>query len=121
MTRRLAPLAVVAVVWAAYGRWAALATVPAVAAWWALRRRRRPHGRVPLNHRVRSMILTRDGWRCYLCGQPIPHWERDCPLHGCPWDAQIDHVHPVVAGGTNRPSNLRAAHQVCNARKGARL
>jgi 5-methylcytosine-specific restriction endonuclease McrA len=121
MTRRLVPLAVVAVVWAAAGRWPAAVTIPAVVAWWALRRRRRTHGRVPLSQRVRATIVARDDWRCYLCDQPIPHWERDCPLRGCPWDAQIDHVMPVAHGGTNRPSNLRAAHAYCNQRKGARL
>ena len=46
------------------------------------------------------------GWRCWMCGAP---WEH------------IDHVIPIVRGGSNWPANLRPACQPCNSRKGARL
>ena len=61
-------------------------------------------------------IFERDRWCCSLCLQPIdqslsyPH----------PLSASIDHVVPVIHGGTHERSNLAAAHLQCNLRKGAR-
>lgn len=46
------------------------------------------------------------GGLCHLCGEP---------------DADtLDHVIPLIAGGTNHYSNLRPAHRACNSSKGAR-
>lgn len=50
--------------------------------------------------------LTYYGYRCWMCGAP---WEH------------MDHVIPIVRGGSNWPANLRPACQPCNSRKGARL
>lgn len=44
------------------------------------------------------------GYRCWMCGQP--------------WEA-LDHVIPVVRGGSNWPSNIRPACTRCNRRKWA--
>lgn len=43
---------------------------------------------------------------CYLCGRPGAN--------------SIDHIVPVVAGGTNDLTNLRPAHMSCNNRKHTR-
>jgi len=48
---------------------------------------------------------------CYLCGKPFTP---DDP-------AVADHVHPRAYGGTDDPSNLRAAHKSCNGRKGSQM
>jgi 5-methylcytosine-specific restriction endonuclease McrA len=46
---------------------------------------------------------------CGLCGEPV---ERE--------RVHIDHILPVVRGGTNALSNLQVSHDTCNMRKGAR-
>ena len=75
---------------------------------------RRPHR---LQKRARRRILDRDEWRCYLCQRPIPRGvEWPHPLSGT-----IDHVMPVSAGGSDDPSNLRAAHWHCNQEKADRI
>lgn len=55
----------------------------------------------------RFEILARDGHRCRYCGS----------AH----ELQIDHVVPVVAGGSNDPTNLVAACRICNNGKGAHI
>jgi 5-methylcytosine-specific restriction endonuclease McrA len=61
-------------------------------------------------------IAERDGWTCQLCGLAVdPTFPRKSPL-----GATIDHVIPVVHGGSDRPDNVVLAHLRCNARKGAR-
>lgn len=59
--------------------------------------------RKPLSRRLRFEIFKRDGFRCTYCGAtPVIG-----PLH-------VDHVKPVVEGGTNDPSNLATACGACN-------
>lgn len=53
--------------------------------------------------RLRLEILKRDGYICWLCG-------------GTGAD-QVDHLRPASLGGTDDPSNLRAAHRDCHLRK----
>lgn len=61
--------------------------------------------------RLRLMVLDRDRYRCQLpvadgsvCGAPASH---------------VDHIVPRKDGGTDDPSNLRAACPPCNLRRGA--
>ena len=62
-----------------------------------------------------SVIYYRDGWRCHICQQSI-----DCDLaYPHPQSASLDHVIPLVAGGSHTALNLRAAHLQCNMRKGS--
>lgn len=42
------------------------------------------------------------GWRCWICRAPF---------------AEVDHVKPIAAGGSNWPSNLRPICVSCNRRK----
>lgn len=58
---------------------------------------------------VREMYARRDGWCCQLCGGEIPRRIVVNDDH----NLAIDHVRPVAAGGTDHPSNVRAAHLVC--------
>lgn len=44
---------------------------------------------------------------CYLCGQPISDW----------FDAEMDHILPLSAGGKTRKSNLAWTHKTCNRMK----
>ncbi len=68
------------------------------------RRRRRPVShRVPIPAALRRHVYARDGYRCVYCGRK----GRSILL-------TIDHVHPVVLGGTNDPGNLVTACRACN-------
>lgn len=58
---------------------------------------------------TREMYARRDGWVCQLCGFDIPQRIVCNDDH----NLAIDHIRPVPAGGTDHPSNVRAAHQVC--------
>jgi hypothetical protein len=61
------------------------------------------------NYMAREMYARRDGWTCQLCGGEIPRRIVVNDDH----NLAIDHVRPVAAGGTDHPSNVRAAHQIC--------
>lgn len=61
-------------------------------------------------------VVERDGWECWLCGQPIrqgidPHHDEAVSL---------DHVVPLSEGGNHAVENLRPAHRWCNSRRGNR-
>jgi hypothetical protein len=65
---------------------------------------------------VREMYARRDGWICQLCGGEIPRRLVANDDH----NLMADHIRPVAAGGTDHPSNVRAAHRVCGlSRRGA--
>jgi len=67
--------------------------------------------RAPIRARMRFDILQRDGFRCRYCGRPGS--TPGVVLH-------VDHVVPVVAGGTTSEDNLRTACEECNLGKGTR-
>ncbi len=56
--------------------------------------------------RLRFEVLKRDGFRCRYCGTT----SMETMLH-------VDHVVPVVDGGTDDPTNLAAACAACNGGK----
>lgn len=58
---------------------------------------------------TREMYARRDGWTCQLCGGEIPRRLVSNDDH----NLLVDHIRPVAAGGTDHPSNVRAAHQTC--------
>lgn len=62
------------------------------------------------NPQVRYMYGRRDDWTCHLCGGPIP----EKPVEDDRFNLSIDHLTAQVDGGSDHPSNLRAAHQSCN-------
>lgn len=53
---------------------------------------------------VRRFVFARDGRRCRLCG--------------CTERLEIDHIIPVVWGGTDEPENLQVLCKPCNLAKG---
>ena len=54
--------------------------------------------------RLVAQIVERDGGRCRLCGRPGAD--------------SADHVKRLADGGSDEPSNLRAAHVACNRQRG---
>lgn len=58
-------------------------------------------------------VYERDGYTCWLCGDPIAMDEK--VPH--PMAPTIDHVIPLAKGGEHSPRNVRAAHFLCNCSK----
>ena len=63
--------------------------------------------RKPLSARASLEVFAKNGYQCVACGG------RD--------DLTVDHVVPVVRGGTNAPDNLQTLCRPCNSRKGAQV
>lgn len=76
--------------------------VRAIRAEWEIKYGRRK--RHYLSRRLRWLILERDGHRCVYCGAG--------PINGA--QLTIDHVIPVIDGGTDDPDNLVTACDECN-------
>jgi len=85
-------------------------------------RRLKENGPIDPTVTLKSLI-ERDEGICYLCGEPID--ESDYTIKngvkclGLNYPS-IDHVIPVVKGGTHTWDNVRLAHMGCNAKKGAK-
>lgn len=63
--------------------------------------------RKTLGKKVRFDVFKRDGFQCQYCGQVPPTVV-----------LEVDHITPVVEGGTNDPDNLLTACFDCNRGKG---
>lgn len=63
-------------------------------------------------------VFDRDGWRCYLCGVETPR-----SLRGSyePQAPELEHVIPLVCGGTHTWGNVKCSCRACNGRKGAAM
>jgi hypothetical protein len=64
----------------------------------------RLHGRERISPYVRWAIFQRDGGRCLSCGAQLTVR-----------DAELDHIVPWSAGGSDQSDNLRVLCQPCNA------
>lgn len=68
-------------------------------------------------------LIERDEGICHICGEKIDKEDYSyidgvkCVGNSYP---SIDHVIPVSKGGTHTWDNVKLAHMVCNARKGAK-
>lgn len=62
-----------------------------------------------VEHVDRSVLWERDGGVCYLCG-----------LLADPARWDVEHVHPISAGGEHSYANTAVSHPSCNYSKGAR-
>lgn len=62
-------------------------------------------------------VLSRDGWRCQLCGISTPR-----RLRGTfdPRAPEMDHIIPLAQGGEHSYRNTQCACRSCNLKKGAR-
>jgi 5-methylcytosine-specific restriction endonuclease McrA len=71
-----------------------------------------PNATTPRRRRIdkatRAYVLQRDNYRCWICRSSTPRADT------------VDHIKPVAHGGTDLISNLKAAHQLCNSRRGNR-
>jgi 5-methylcytosine-specific restriction endonuclease McrA len=55
-------------------------------------------------------LAERDNYTCWLCDRPV-----DMSLvHPHPMSASRDHIRKSSEGGSDRSSNLKLAHMVCN-------
>ncbi|MGH1491621.1 MAG: hypothetical protein ACRBK7_19875 [Acidimicrobiales bacterium] len=64
-------------------------------------------------------VGTRDGWRCWLCDQPV---DREMPSHdsrGASIDSRITKARAKKKKGKSAPLPERLAHIGCNTGKGA--
>jgi 5-methylcytosine-specific restriction endonuclease McrA len=74
-----------------------------------------PPGHKPkLPRSVRDEVRARFGGRCVYCSIEV------VGEHNHPRQASVDHVMPVVAGGSDDPENLVLSCRSCNSRKGTR-
>jgi 5-methylcytosine-specific restriction endonuclease McrA len=64
--------------------------------------------------RLRDIFERTDG-HCHICGIRLVF-----SRYGHPGGWEVEHSIPVSSGGSDRLSNLYAAHMVCNREKGAR-
>ncbi|MDP9346365.1 MAG: HNH endonuclease [Actinomycetota bacterium] len=53
---------------------------------------------------IRARVLHRDRWTCQMCGARASH---------------VDHIRPVLFGGSDDENNLQALCEACNLAKGA--
>lgn len=65
--------------------------------------------REPLTTDLRSIVWNKSGGRCWYCGAQTDPF----------LNFNVDHMRPVVDGGTNDPSNLVPCCKPCNAAKHA--
>lgn len=63
-----------------------------------------------LSKKLRFEVFKRDDFTCQYCGAQPPKVV-----------LEVDHIHPVAAGGGNDPENLITACDKCNRGKGKRL
>ena len=65
----------------------------------------------PSNQLKHELFIEQNGL-CGLCGEPMP-----CSGWSDPKVLQVEHLTPVVRGGTNDRENLVLAHRTCNQEK----
>lgn len=91
---------------------------------WEWARQRRSHGRRAdlariafVEHVDPDVVYARDGYRCHLCGGDMVMDEAG--YHQLM--PTLDHIVPISRGGKHCYANVKAAHHVCNSRKGPAL
>jgi hypothetical protein len=77
-------------------------------------RRRAREADAFVEHVDPTVVYRRDRGTCYLCRRQVPRVVGDL------LSPSLDHVIPRARGGGHSYDNVRLAHRVCNARKGAR-
>lgn len=75
------------------------------------------------NGKVVEAYCRRDRWTCAICGEPVIEDPIERATDGfrvLKKQPSLDHIQPRSKGGLDYPSNLRLAHQGCNASRGNR-
>lgn len=67
-----------------------------------------------------QQIFERDGWSCRIPGCELGPLQRDQAWPE-PLAPVIDHIVPLSLGGADTAPNKRAAHGICNLRKGSKM
>jgi 5-methylcytosine-specific restriction endonuclease McrA len=58
----------------------------------------------------RHAVFERDGYVCGICEEPVDrHLEYPHPM-----SASLDHVIPIIAGGSHTYGNVQCSHRDCN-------
>jgi hypothetical protein len=65
-------------------------------------------------------VYERDGWICQIPGCELGPIDPELK-YPHPLSAEPDHVVPLSLGGTDTAPNKRAAHRICNQRRGNRM
>jgi hypothetical protein len=77
---------------------------------------------VEYKYYTRQQIFDRDGYDCYLCGDPTdltaPHTQGQPGWETYP---HIEHVIPLAKGGIDTLDNVKIAHAKCNMDKGVQI
>jgi 5-methylcytosine-specific restriction endonuclease McrA len=70
-----------------------------------------------------DQILNTYGLTCYLCDHPIDlkYPRRIGKEDGWELGLHIDHVVPIVSGGSDTLENVRPTHAICNMKKGSKM
>ena len=87
--------------------------------------------------RKRRAIKLANGWEAYTEIQVLENYGANCHLCSFPinldapraigknkgWELalHIDHVIPIIAGGSDTLENVRPAHAICNMKKGSKM
>jgi 5-methylcytosine-specific restriction endonuclease McrA len=72
---------------------------------------------------TKAQVLELYGTECYLCSNPInPQAPRRIGKEkGWELGLHIDHVIPIVSGGSDTLKNVRPTHAICNMQKGNKM
>lgn len=82
------------------------------------RRRRARHAQVESEIYSTNQILELWGTACYLCGEEIDlEANRGIGQLGWQRGLHLDHVIPIMEGGSDTVDNVRPTHALCNLRK----
>ena len=82
----------------------------------SIRRRCRGYGVFYDNTITNDAVFMRDGYICQICGKPCDTTDKS--WGGCgPMSPSVDHIIPLVSGGTHTWDNVQCAHVICNSYK----
>lgn len=82
----------------------------------SIRRRCHGYGVFYDNTITNDAVFMRDGYVCQICGKPCDTTDKSWG-HCGPMSPSVDHIIPLVSGGTHTWDNVQCAHVICNSYK----
>lgn len=82
----------------------------------SIRRRCHRYGVFYDNTITNDAVFMRDGYVCQICGKPCDTTDKSWG-HCGPMSPSVDHIIPLVSGGTHTWDNVQCAHVICNSYK----